>query len=159
MRIGIYPGSFDPLTKGHIDIIKRSREICDKLIIAVAINSSKKPLFTVEERLEIINNCCKDIGGIESSSFEGLLVDFCKKNGVNLIIRGLRSLADFEYEFSIATINSKLAPEIESIFLMTRGENLFISSNIAREIASYQGDVSSLVPRFVEEKIRQKYSK
>jgi len=158
MRIGIYPGSFDPLTNGHIDIINRSKGLCDKLIIGVAKNSAKKPLFSIEERVEIINKYCQDFGNIEVVSFDGLLVDFCRKKNVSFIIRGLRSTTDFEYEFTIASANSKLDPEIETVFLMTKGEHFFISSNIVKEIASYHGDIAPLVPQFVVEKIQEKYS-
>ena len=159
MRIGIYPGSFDPLTKGHLDIIERSQRICDKLIIAIAKNSAKKPLFSLEERIEIINTCCKGLKSIEVVAFEGLLIDFCKAHEVDFIIRGLRSTIDFDYEYPIATVNNKLAIDIDTIFLMTKGEYAFISSNMVREIASYNGDLSALAPQFVIQKIQQKFSK
>ncbi|HOO71180.1 MAG TPA: pantetheine-phosphate adenylyltransferase [Spirochaetota bacterium] len=158
MRIGIYPGSFDPLTNGHLDIIQRAKGLCDTLIVAVAKNSEKRPLFSVSERIEIINRYCRDFGNIEVVSFDGLLVEYCRKKNVSFIIRGLRSTTDFEYEFTIASANSKLAPEIETVFLMTKGENFFISSNIVKEIASYHGDITPLVPQFVVERIQQKYS-
>lgn len=158
MRIGIYPGSFDPLTYGHLDIIKRSIDICDKVIIAIAKNSDKKPLFTFQERIKIINNCCKDIENIEVIAFEGLLADYCKKNTISIIIRGLRSSTDFDYEYAIASANKKLAPQVETLLLMTSGEYSYISSNIVKEIASYHGDISSMVPPFAQEQIRQKYS-
>ncbi len=158
MRIGIYPGSFDPLTKGHLDIIERSSGLFDKLIVAVANNSAKKALFSVDERMEIINNCCINIKNLEIVTFDTLLVDYCKDRAVSFIIRGLRSTTDFEYEYTIATANRNLAPEIETIFLMTKGEYFFISSNIVKEIASYKGDITSLVPQFVVKKIQQKYS-
>jgi pantetheine-phosphate adenylyltransferase len=158
MRIGIYPGSFDPLTNGHLDIIERVRGICDKLVIAIAINRAKTPLFSVEERLEIINNFFKDDRSIEVASFEGLLVEFCRAKGIHYIIRGVRNITDFEYEMSNASVNNKLAPEIETIFLMTRGEFSFISSKTVKEIASFRGDLTSLVPQFVIEKIQQKIS-
>jgi len=158
MRIGIYPGSFDPLTNGHLDIIERAKGICDKLVVAIAINREKQPLFTVEERLEIINNYYKDDSSIEVVSFEGLLVEFCIAQGIDYIIRGVRNITDFEYEMTNATVNSKLAPEIETIFLMTKGEYAFISSKVVKEIASYKGDLTSLVPQFVIQKIYQKYS-
>lgn len=158
MRIGIYPGSFDPLTNGHLDIIERSKEISDKLVVAIAINRAKQPLFSVEERLEIINNYYKDDRHIEVVSFEGLLVEFCKTQGIHYIIRGVRNITDFEYEMAIATVNSKLAPDIETIFLMTKGEYAFISSKMVKEIACFMGDLTSLVPKFVIEKIQQKYS-
>ena len=158
MRLGIYPGSFDPLTNGHLDIIERSRGLCDRLVVAIAINRAKQPLFTVEERLEIINNYYKDESSIEVVSFEGLLVDFCKARGVNYIIRGVRNITDFEYEMANASVNNKLAPEIETIFLMTKGEFSFISSKMVKEIASFKGDLASLVPPIVIKKVNQKYS-
>ena len=159
MRIGIYPGSFDPLTKGHLDIIERGCGLCDRLIVAVAKNSAKEALFSVEERIEIINTCCKAFKNIEVVSFSILLVDYCKEKNVTFILRGLRSTTDFEYEYSIATVNRNLAPEIETIFLMTKAEYFFISSNMAKDIASYFGNISSLVPQFVEQKIKQKFVK
>ena len=158
MRIGIYPGSFDPLTNGHLDIIERSRGLCDKLVVAIAINRAKQPLFSVEERLEIINNYYKDDSSIEVVSFEGLLVEFCKARNIDYIIRGVRNITDFEYEMANASVNSKLAPEIETIFLMTKGEYSFISSKMVKEIASFKGDLSSLVPPIVIKKVNQKYS-
>lgn len=158
MRKGIYPGSFDPLTNGHLDIIERSRGICDSLVVGIAINRAKQPLFSLEERLEIINHYFKDDSSIEIVSFEGLLVDYCRAHDIRYIIRGVRNITDFEYEMSIATVNKKLAPEIETIFLMTRGEYSFISSRMVREIASFNGDLSSLVPPYVIQKIQKKYS-
>ncbi len=158
MRIGIYPGSFDPLTNGHLDIIKRSRGICDRLVVAIAINRTKQPLFSVEERLEIINHCIKDDSSIEVVSFEGLLIHFCRSRNIRYIIRGVRNMTDFEYEMTNASVNSKLAPEIETVFLMTRGEYSYISSKMVKEIASFKGDLTSLVPQFVNQKIQSKYS-
>ncbi|MBN1497889.1 MAG: pantetheine-phosphate adenylyltransferase [Spirochaetes bacterium] len=158
MRIGIYPGSFDPLTNGHLDIIERSRGICDRLVVAIAINREKQPLFTVDERLEIINHIYKDDSSLEVVSFSGLLVEFCKSQGIHYIIRGVRNITDFEYEMTNASVNNKLAPEIETIFLMTKGEYAFISSKMVKEIASYNGDLTSLVPQFVIQKIQNKYS-
>lgn len=159
MRIGIYPGSFDPLTNGHLDIAERAKSLCDRLIIAVAVNSAKHPLFSVKERLEFLHECCVcGSNSIEITSFEGLLVDYCREKGVTFIIRGLRAIVDFEYEFAIALLNKKLAPEIETIFLMSQSENSFISSNMVKEVASYGGDVTSLVPQFIHKKLREKYS-
>ena len=159
MRKGIFPGSFDPLTYGHLDIIERSIKLCDKLLIAIAINSSKSALFTIDERIDIIKNCCNtEYENIEIVTFNGLLADYCKENNISFIVRGLRSFTDFEYESSISVVNRKLAPEVETIFLMANGEKSYISSNIVKEIASYNGDISSLVPSFVEKKITKKSS-
>ena len=146
MRKGIYPGSFDPLTNGHLGIIKRAASLCDMLIVAVARNSAKKPLFTLEERLEIIKESYPGNGQIQIVSFNGLLADFCVKNGISFIFRGLRSSADFDYECSIARMNSCLAPEVQTVFLMADEEYSFVSSSIVKEVASYGGDVSSLAP-------------
>lgn len=159
MRIGIYPGSFDPLTYGHLDIIERAVKLCDKLIISVARNSEKKALFPIDERLNIINNCCKNMNGnFETISFEGLLAEYCKKNNISFIVRGLRTVTDFDYEKTIASANRSMAPNVDTVFLMTSVKYSYISSKIVKEIASYKGDISSLVPQFVIEKIQQKFS-
>ena len=158
MRIGIYPGSFDPLTFGHLDIIERARNICDKLIIAVGQNILKKSLFSVEERMEMIKNCCSSINNIEIVAFSGLLADFCKEKNVNFIVKGIRNRMDIDYEYAVALMNRKLAPETETIFILSRSENSFISSSMVKEVASYGGDVSSVVPQFVNQKLTQKFS-
>jgi len=159
MRIGIYPGSFDPLTYGHLDIIERAVKICDKLIVGVFINSAKKSLFSQEEREVLLKRCCSEIStNIEIVSFNGLLVDFCRNNNISCMIRGLRAVSDFEYEITIASLNKRLAPDIETIFLMGKDENLFISSTLVKEIAAYNGDISTLVHPYVAERIQQKIS-
>lgn len=158
MRIGIYPGSFDPLTYGHLDIIERALKVCDKLVVGILVNSSKNSLFTVEERIEVIKECCRDFNTIDVISFGGLLVDFCKENEVNFIIRGLRAVSDFEYEITMASINRRLAPDVETIFLMGRDENLFVSSSLVKEVASFRGDISTLVPPLVASRIQQKFN-
>lgn len=160
MRIGIYPGSFDPLTNGHLDVFQRSRKICDKLIIAAALNISKDPLFTVEERLDMLKKCClTGDGTVEIATFDGLLADYCIKNNINIIIRGIRAIVDYEYEYAVALMNKRLAPEIETIFLMADSEYSFVSSRIVKEVAFYGGEISTLVPQFVYQKLTEKYSR
>ena len=158
MRIGIYPGSFDPLTYGHLDIIERATKICDRLIVGILVNSAKKSLFSLEERTECLKHCCKMYDTVEVVSFSGLLVDFCRENQINCIIRGLRAVSDFEYEITLASINRRLAADVETLFLMARDENLFVSSSLVKEVATYNGDISTLVPPYVASRIRQTFS-
>jgi len=157
-RVAIYPGTFDPITNGHLSIIKRALEIFDKLIVAILINPQKKPLFSVEERIFMIKEATKDIGNVEVDTFEGLLVDYAVKKGVNVIIRGLRATSDFEFEFQMALMNRKLNRSIQSIFLMTDYKWLYVSSSIIKEVARFGGDVKGLVPDIVNEKLKQKFA-
>lgn len=157
MQIGIYPGSFDPLTCGHLDIIKRATQLFDKLIVAIARNSEKSPLFSVEERLAMLEECCKDISKVEITSFDGLLAEYCRKNNISFIVRGLRAIVDFEYEYAIALMNKELAPSVDTIFLMSKSEFSFVSSKMVKEVASYGGDISRLVPPFVNSKLKEKF--
>ena len=158
MRTGIFPGSFDPVTYGHLDIIKRAEHICDRLIVAIAKNSQKESLFSVEERLEFLNSCCKELCDfVEVVSFDGLLVDYCRANSISFIIRGVRNFSDFEYENMNTAVNKKLAPEIETLYIMSGADTSLISSKIVREVASYHRSVSEFVPPFVSEKILQKF--
>ncbi|MFH0976435.1 MAG: pantetheine-phosphate adenylyltransferase [Spirochaetota bacterium] len=158
MRIGIYPGSFDPLTLGHLDIIERARNICDKLIIAAAKNISKKPLFSIEERIEMIKQSCSSMDNIEIVTFNGLLANFCKEKKIDFIAKGIRNRTDIDYEYAVSQINRKLAPETETIFLLSRCEHSFISSSMVKEVASYGGDVTTIVPQFVKQKLIEKFS-
>lgn len=146
IRIGIYPGSFDPVTLGHLDIIKRCSKLVDRLIIGVLNNSEKNPMFTVEERVEMLKMVTGDISNLEVDSFHGLLVDYARIKKANVIFRGLRAVSDFEYELQIAQLNKQLNAQIDTVFLNTSVEYAYLSSSIVREIAKYQGDIHSLVP-------------
>lgn len=158
MNIGIYPGSFDPITYGHLDIIARSSKLFDKLIVAVLTNPRKNALFTVDERIEMIRESVKDFDNIEIESFSGLLVDFARMKKAKAIIKGLRAVSDFEYELQMALMNSKLDNEIETIFIMTSSKYSFLSSSIVKEVSSFGGCVAGLVPPIVEERLRQKFN-
>ena len=158
LRIGIYPGSFDPLTNGHLDIIKRAAVLCDTLIVAVARNGAKKPLFSDEERLKILKECCHSIDGVEVTLFEGLLSEYCVRNGVSCIVRGLRGTVDFEYEMTMSHVNKKLSPDLETLFLAADPGLSCISSSIVKEVALLGGDISSLVPRQVIQALTSKSS-
>lgn len=153
----LYPGSFDPITKGHIDVINRALHLFETVIVAVAINTSKQPTFTVEERLEFIRKCFKDNPKVKVCRFEGLAVDFAKKEGVSCLIRGLRAISDFEYEFQMALTNRKLAPNIETIFLTPKQEYFYISSRMMKELAMFDGSISEFVPAHVEKALKRKF--
>lgn len=153
----IYPGSFDPVTYGHLDIIKRASKVVDELIIGVLVNNTKNPLFTMEERLELLRETTKEFSNVSVQSFQGLTIDFARKNGAKLIIRGLRAVTDFESEMQIAQTNHSIEPEIDTMFFTTSLEYAFLSSTIAREVAYYGSDVSKLVPPVVTEAFRKKY--
>ena len=156
-RLAIYPGSFDPLTNGHIDLIKRALQLYDKVIIAVATNSRKNTLFSVEERIELIKNVLKDWDRIEIDTFDGLTVDYARSRNAKIIIRGLRAVTDFDYEYAISLMNSKLAPEVETVFLMANNEHSFISSTIVKEVARHGRAVSNQVPELVNAALLRKY--
>lgn len=158
MRRAIYPGSFDPVTYGHIDIIKRSADIFDEILVGVLNNNAKSPLFTIEERVNMLREVTKDIPNIVVTSFSGLLVDFARQSDAKVIIRGLRAISDFEYELQIAQTNHKLMPELDTMFLATNIEYSYLSSTIVREIASFGGDIQLLVPEEIEKKVYEKYN-
>ncbi|MCG8417888.1 MAG: pantetheine-phosphate adenylyltransferase [Proteobacteria bacterium] len=143
----IYPGTFDPVTNGHLDILARSLRIFDQVIVAIATNPRKTPLFSVDERFEFIKSAVADDSEkLVFDSFDGLLVDYCKRRGASCIVRGLRALADFEYEFQFAHMNRRLAPNVDTVFFMTDERNHYVSSSLVKEVASFGGDVSGLVP-------------
>ncbi len=156
----IYPGSFDPITYGHIDIIKRCENLFSKLIIAIAHNVEKNVLFTVEERINMIEHSLQGFkNNWTVTSFEGLLVDFARKANAKVVIRGLRVISDFEYEFQMGLMNKKLYPEMETIFLMAKDKYSFVSSKLVKEICLLGGDVSEFVPPYVKQKLEEKFSK
>jgi len=145
-RLAVYPGTFDPITNGHAYILKRSLKIFDRLVVALAVNVRKTPLFSVEERREMIMDAVDRDPRIEVDAFEGLLVDYMRRRAATTVIRGLRALADFEYEFQSAHMNRRLAPDVETLFLMTSEESFYVSSSLVKEVALMGGDVSGLVP-------------
>ena len=146
MKAAVYPGSFDPCTNGHLDIIRRSAELFDKVIVAVLVNSSKTPLFTVDERIKLLKTVLDDYPNVEVLSFSGLLVDFLREIKVNVVVKGIRAVSDFEYEFQMALTNKALYPDIETMFLHTNQEYMFLSSSIVKEVAKYGGSLKGLVP-------------
>ena len=158
MVTAIYPGSFDPVTRGHLDIIKRAAKINDKLIVAVLINSAKNPLFTIEERVELLKECCKDIPNVTVESFDGLTVEFAKKRHASVMVRGLRAVTDFENEIQLAQTNHALMPGIETMFLATSIKWSYLSSTIVKEAAYYGSDISKFVTPNVEKAVSEKYA-
>lgn len=157
-NIAVCPGSFDPVTLGHLDIIKRGAKIFDEVYVCVLNNSSKKPLFTVEERCELIRQATKDLPNIKVESFHGLLVDYAKQKEAKVILRGLRAVTDFEYEMQGTSMNKVLNDEIETFFMMTNNQYSFLSSSIVKEVAKYHGSVQDLVPKEVEAALKEKFN-
>ncbi len=155
--VAIYPGSFDPLTNGHLDIIQRAAKICDRLIVAILNNMSKQPLFSVEERLTMIRESTSTISNVEIDSFSGLLVDYAAKRAADAIVRGIRAISDYEVELQMALINRRLRPETETLFLMAGEEFSFVSSRMVKEIVTLGGDVSGFVPGTVLARLREKF--
>ncbi|MFO7840633.1 MAG: pantetheine-phosphate adenylyltransferase [Fidelibacterota bacterium] len=155
-RTAIYPGTFDPITFGHLDIIERAVKLFDNVIVAVADNTEKSPLFTIEERAGIIEKAVKDIPRVEVDTFDSLIIDYCHKRKATVLIRGLRAISDFEYEFQMALINRKIGKDVESVFLMPKEEYTYLSSSMIKEIAAFGGDVSCFVPPHVKERLNEK---
>ena len=159
MKVAVYPGSFDPVTNGHINLVRRATGIFDKVIVAVAINSQKSGLFTVDERKELLRAAVGDLEGVEVDSFDGLLVDYAKNRKAKVVIRGLRAVSDFEYEFQMAHMNHKLLPELETIFMVTGTSEFYISSQLVKEVARLGGSVEDLVPDVVREALDAKFGR
>ncbi|HRE40476.1 MAG TPA: pantetheine-phosphate adenylyltransferase [Ignavibacteria bacterium] len=153
----IYPGTFDPVTNGHIDIIKRASGLFDKVIVTIAINSNKKPMFSKDDRIEMLKNSLKSFKNVSVDYFEGLIVNYAKKKKAQVLIRGLRAVSDFEYEFQMSLINSKLSQELTTIFLMPNEKYTYLNSSIVRELASLKGKTDDFVPAFVRKKLNQKF--
>ena len=157
MKIGIYPGSFDPVTFGHLDIIERGAKIVDKLIVGVLTNNAKTPLFSSEERVRMINNLTKHLDNVEAKAFDGLTVDFAHAEGATVIVRGLRAVTDFEYELQLAQTNKVIAPDIDTIFLTTHLKYSYLSSSTVKEIASFGGDIHEFVSPEVQDRMKGKF--
>lgn len=160
-RIGVYPGTFDPITNGHLDLIQRATRILDRVVVAIAVSDGKRPLFTIEERMEMVRKECAvlvragngNMKRVEVRSFDSLLMHFVKQQGANIIIRGLRAVSDFDYEFQMAGMNARIAPDIETVFLMASERQTFISSRFVKEIARLGGDITSFVPTGVARRL------
>ena len=157
MRIAVYPGSFDPITNGHLDIIERASKIFDKVVVGVLNNKNKKPKFTSEERVMLIKRVTKHIPNVETASFDGLLVDFAREHSASVIIKGLRTVNDFEYEFQMALLNKTHDNDCETMFMMTNSKYSYISSSMVNELAGYNGDLAGLVPTDIIHYIKDKY--
>ena len=158
-QIAIYPGSFDPITNGHHDIILRGLRLFDQVVVALAINIRKQPLFSLEERIALIRESVKNQPRVQVDSFNGLLVDYARTRGAKFLIRGLRAVADFEYEFQFAHMNRQLAPDIETIFLPTNEEHFYVSSSVVREVAAMGGDIRKFVPPSAAKALKKKFKK
>jgi len=155
-RVAVYPGSFDPITLGHLNIIERAKLAVDHLVIAVVSNPGKSPMFTLDERMEMIKTCLGDCSGVSIETFEGLLIDFVRARKAGFILRGLRAVSDFDYEFQMAVQNRHLAPEVDTLFMMTDKNHFYVSSRMVKEISALGGDVSHMVPDLVLEQLRRK---
>lgn len=157
-KLAIVPGSFDPITNGHIDIIRRGANIFDEIAVVIFNNSAKKSLFSVEERIHLIKEATKEIGNVSVDVSDDLLINYAKNKGAFVVLRGLRAVSDFEYEMQITSMNRRLAKDIETFFVMTNNQYSFLSSSIVKEVAKYQGDIHGLVPEIVEKALKEKYA-
>lgn len=158
MRIAVCPGSFDPVTKGHLDIITRASKLFDEVIVLVSVNPVKRCIFSVEERVSLIEACTENLENVRVDMFSGLLADYLKKVGACAIVKGLRAVSDFEYEFQQSLANKKLNPEAETVFLTTASENMFLSSSLVKQLAFFGGDISAFVPEIILDKIQDRLS-
>jgi pantetheine-phosphate adenylyltransferase len=158
MRIAVYPGSFDPLTNGHVDIIRRGARLFDRIVVAILVNEQKTPLFTTDERLEMVREAFAGDDAVEVDTFDGLLVDFVRRRGASAIVRGLRAVSDFEYEFQMALMNRRLDEHVETVFMMPAAEYSYISSRLVKEVAMLGGSVGGLVPPAVERRLAAKHA-
>ena len=159
MKIAVYPGTFDPITNGHVDIIRRSAKLFDKIIVTVAVNTQKIPLFNLTERAEMIHQVLKNEERIEVDQFDGLIAEYLKRVNASAMIRGLRAVSDFEFEFQMSLMNRKLNPDVETVFLTPAQEYIHLNSTIVKEVASFGGDVSEYVPDYVKAKLQEKFKK
>ena len=158
MKIAVYPGSFDPVTNGHLDVIERALKIIDKVIVTVGDNPGKKPTFTIEERMEMLKECTDDMKNVEIDCFSGLLLNYVKSKDSKIIIRGLRAVSDFDFEFQRALMNRVVDEDIETIFIMTKEHYVYLNSSIIKEMSMFGGNINGLVPEIVEKKLKEKYS-
>ncbi len=158
LRVAVYPGSFDPVTYGHLDIIHRAAKQFDRLIVAVLNNMTKNPLFSLEERMELLRQVTGDLPNVEVDGFRDLLINYMEKKQAHVIVRGLRAVSDFEYELQMASTNHKLSPEVETFFMMTNPQYSYLSSSIVKEVAKFHGRVTDLVPPVIEQELRKKYA-
>jgi pantetheine-phosphate adenylyltransferase len=156
-RTAVYPGSFDPITLGHVDLVRRGLILFDEIVVAVAINSAKHTLFTLDERVELIRRTFADEPRVRVTGFEGLLVDYLQENGIGTLLRGLRAISDFDYEFQISQMNRALRPDVDTVFLMTGSQYFYLSSSVIKEVARFGGDVSAWVPEPVREALAGKF--
>lgn len=159
IKAAIYPGSFDPLTNGHLDVIQRAARVFDRVVVAVANNTTKSALFTIKERVEMLKVVTKGIKGVEVDTFDSLIIEYARLKKINVLIRGLRMTSDFDYEFQVALTNRRLAEDIETVFLMPSEHVSFVSSSILKEVASLNADISSFVPKAVERKLKERLCK